>query len=155
MAPAARGRQHLAIAAAFVVVWLVQTWPLVLRIGDVLPNDPGDPILNSWILWWNAHTLPLTTRWWNGPMFFPASGSLTFSEILLGQSIVASPLQWLGASPTAAYNIVFLASTPLAAFFAYLLAWNLIRRTGPAIVAGVMFGFAVFRFAHVPHIQVM
>src|SRR5262249_37578475 len=53
------------------------------------------------------------------------------------------------------YNVVFLASTPLAAFFAYLLAWNLTRRTGPAIVAGVMFGFAVFRFAHVPHIQVM
>jgi hypothetical protein len=155
MAAEARWRQHVAVAIAFTAIWLVQAWPLPLQLGSVLPNDPGDPVLNTWILWWNAQALPLTSGWWNGPMFHPAPGSLAFSEILLGLSIVASPLQWLGASPIVAYNVVFLASTPLAAFFAYLLAWQLTGRAGPAIVAGVMFGFAVFRFAHVPHIQIM
>src|SRR6478672_9103844 len=124
MAPA-RWRQHVAVAFAFTAIWLVQAWPLPLQLGSVLPNDPGDPVLNTWILWWNARVLPLTPGWWNGPMFHPAPGSLAFSEILLGLSIVASPLQWLGASPIVAYNLVFLVSTPLAAFFAYLLAWQL------------------------------
>jgi hypothetical protein len=153
-APASR-RQHVAVAAAFTLVWLVQAWPLVTQLGTVIPNDAGDPILNAWILWWNAHAVPLTTHWWNGPMFFPAPGALTFSENLLGLSILASPLQWLGASPIVAYNLVFLVSTPLSAFCAYLLAWALTRRLGPSLVAGVMYGFAIFRFAHVPHIQIL
>jgi hypothetical protein len=155
MTDPSRRRQHLAVMAAFLVITLVQTWPLVTELGTVLPNDPGDPVLNTWILWWNARAVPLTTRWWNGPMFYPASGALTFSENLLGVSVLASPLQWLGATPIVAYNLVFLASTPLCAFCAYLLAWTLTRRAGPSIVAGVMFGFSIVRFAHVAHIQIM
>jgi hypothetical protein len=155
MSGPARWRWHAAVAAFFSAIWLVQTWPLPLQLASVLPNDPGDPVLNTWILWWNAHVLPLTSRWWNAPIFYPAPGTTSFTEILLGVSIVASPLQWLGVSPVVAYNLVFLASTPLAAFFTYLLALKLTGRVGPSIVAGVMFGFAVFRFAHVPHLQIM
>jgi hypothetical protein len=141
--------------AAFTVIALVQAWPLVTQLSSTLPNDPGDPVLNTWILWWNARAIPLTAQWWNGPMFHPAPGALTFSENLLGLSILATPLQWLGATAIVAYNLVFLVSTPLSAFCAYLLAWKLTRRAGPSIVAGVMYGYAVFRFAHVPHIQIL
>jgi hypothetical protein len=147
-------RTHVAVAAAFALIGIIQTWPLVTHLAIALPNDAGDPILNTWILWWNAHALPLTTRWWNGPMFYPAPGALTFSENLLGLSLFASPLQWIGASPIAAYNLLFLVSSPLSAFCAYLLARSLTRRTGPSIVAGVIYGYAIFRVAHGPHIQV-
>jgi len=155
MAGTAGRRQHLAVAAAFTVIALMQTWPLLTQLTTTLPNDPGDPALNTWILWWNARAVPLTTAWWNGPMFYPAPGALAFSENLLGLSLLASPLQWLGASPILTYNLLFLASFPLSACCAYLLAWHLTRRTGPSIVAGVIYGCAVFRFAHVPHIQIL
>ena len=86
-----RWRQHVAVAIIFTAIWLVQTWPLVTQIGQVLPNDPGDPILNTWILWWNAHAVPLTTAWWNAPMFYPAPGAMAFSEVLLGHAVVSTP----------------------------------------------------------------
>ena len=27
-----------------------------------IPHDPGDPVLNIWILWWNAQAMPFTAR---------------------------------------------------------------------------------------------
>jgi hypothetical protein len=146
-------RQHLLVAGAFLVIALVQTWPLVTELSRVLPNDLGDPILNTWILWWNAQVVPLTTRWWDAPMFFPSRGTLAFSEVLLGLSLFATPLQWLGASPVFAYNLLLLLSFQLCAFCTYLLAWSLTRRTGPSIVAGCMYGYAVIRYPHLSHIQ--
>jgi hypothetical protein len=105
--------------AAFVGITLIQTWPLVAKLSLVVPNDLGDPVLNTWILWWNAHAVPLTRGWWDAPMFYPTRGVLAFSETLLGLSLLASPLQWIGASPVVAYNIIFLLSFPLSAFTAY------------------------------------
>src|SRR5688572_29113401 len=83
------------------------TYPLILNMGSVLPNDAGDPALNTWILWWNTQAVPFTRAWWNAPAFYPAPGVLTFSENLLGLSIISTPLYWLGLGPQAAYNVVF------------------------------------------------
>jgi len=71
-------------AAFYVTLTVVQTWPLVTKLSEVLPHDFGDPGLNAWIIWWNAQAVPLTERWWNAPIFFPSSGALAFSETLLG-----------------------------------------------------------------------
>ncbi|MSO56886.1 MAG: hypothetical protein EXQ55_08205 [Acidobacteria bacterium] len=129
------------------------TFPLILQIGSVLPNDAGDPALNTWILWWNAQAVPFTTAWWNAPAFYPAPGMLSFSENLLGLSLISTPLHWLGAGPQAAYNIVFLLTFPLSAIGAYLLTLALTKRRDAAFLAGVLFGFAPYRIAHLPHIQ--
>ena len=37
------------------------TYPLILQMGSVLPNDAGDPALNTWILWWNTQAVPFST----------------------------------------------------------------------------------------------
>ena len=62
---------------------VVLTYPLILNMGSVLPNDAGDPALNTWILWWNTQAVPFTHEWWSAPAFYPAPGVLTFSENLL------------------------------------------------------------------------
>lgn len=152
---AARRGQHSAVAAVFSLITLFQTWPLARHLSSVLPNDLGDPVLNTWILWWNAQAVPLTSGWWDAPMFYPARGVTAFSETLLGLSLVASPLQWMGVSPVAAYNILFLLSFPLSAFTAYLLSWSLTRRVGPSMIAGAVYGYAIFRWAHVGHLQIL
>ena len=129
------------------------TYPLILQMGSGLPNDAGDPALNTWILWWNTQTLPLTDAWWNAPAFYPAPGVLTFSENLLGLSLIATPLHWLGAGPQTAYNVVFFLTFPLSALGAYLLTYQLTKRHDAAFVAGVLFGFAPYRIAHLPQVQ--
>ncbi len=144
------------LAAAFYAgLTIVQTWPLATELSNVLPHDLGDPGLNAWIIWWNAHAIPLTERWWNAPMFWPSSGALAFSEALLGLSPITAPIQWLGGSPIAAYNVAFLLTFPLSALAAHALVFRLSGRHDAAVIAGLVYGFNPFRIAHFPQIQVM
>ena len=134
-------------------VTVALTYPLILQMGSVLPNDAGDPALNTWILWWNTQTMPFSTEWWNAPAFFPAPGVMSFSENLLGLSLISTPLHWLGVGPQTAYNVVFFLTFPLSALGAYLLGYELTKRHDAALIAGLLFGFAPYRIAHLPQIQ--
>jgi hypothetical protein len=58
-----------AVFAAYAAIAIAITWPLVLRLGTAVPHDVGDPVGFTWILWWNAQTLPLTAAWLNAPIF--------------------------------------------------------------------------------------
>ncbi|MEO5739396.1 MAG: hypothetical protein ABIS29_02245, partial [Vicinamibacterales bacterium] len=140
---------------AYCAITLALTYPLIFQLGSVLPHDAGDPALNTWILWWNTQAVPFTEKWWNPPAFYPLAGVLSFSENLLGLTLISTPLQWLGAGPQAAYNVVFLLTFPLSAIGAYLLTLELTKRRDAAFLAGVLFGFAPYRIAHLPHIQLL
>jgi hypothetical protein len=134
-------------------VTVALTYPLIARMAAVLPHDAGDPALNTWILWWNTQTMPFSAAWWNAPAFFPATGVLSFSENLLGLALISTPLHWLGVGPQTAYNIVFLLTFPLSALGGYLLGYELTKRHDAAFIAGLLFGFAPYRIAHLPQIQ--
>jgi hypothetical protein len=145
----------LTAAAAYTALALVYTWPLTMRLSSAFPHDAYDPSFGTWVLWWDAHVLPLTERWWNAPFFWPARGSLALAEHLLGISIATTPLQWIGLSPIVAYNVALLASFPLAALAAHLATFSIVKRHDAAAVAGVAFGFSLYRLAQLPHIQVL
>ena len=110
-----RNEAHAHRFLIYCLVTIAITFPLITALATALPNDPGDPALNTWILWWNAHAVPYTARWWNAPAFYPGAGALAFSENLLGLSLISTPLQWLGAGPQLAYNVVLLLTFPLCA----------------------------------------
>jgi hypothetical protein len=139
----------------YVGVTLAYARPLLPLLTSALPNDTGDPGLNTWIIWWNAHALPLTTTWWNGPMFFPAQGATALSETFLNLVPVSTPLQWAGLSAVLTYNILFLFSFPTAALAAHGLARRLTGRHDAALIAGLAFGFAPYRAAQMPHLQML
>ena len=145
----------LAAAAFYFVLTLIYAWPVVIHFGQVLPSDLGDPALNSWILWWEAHSVPLTTRWWNAPMFFPAPGAMALSETLLSLWPLTTPLQWLGSSATVAYNVAFLLAFFASAMAAHALAYRLTKRHDASLIAGLAFGFSPYRAAQLPHLQVL
>jgi hypothetical protein len=142
-------------AALYAVCALLYCWPLLLSFGSHLPSDTGDPGLNTWILWWNSQAVPLTARWWNAPMFFPAEGAFAFSETLLGVAPLTLPLLFAGLSPVVAYNVVFLLSIPTAALAAHALAHRLTGRHDAGLLAGLAFGFSPYRAAQMPHIQML
>ena len=145
----------LAAAAIYVILTAALTWPLVLHPAGVVPNDLGDPLLNTWLLSWNARVLPLTSAWWNGAQFFPIAGATAFSEHLLGLSVIATPVILLGGSPLLAYNVVFFLSFPFCALSAYFLTYSICRRHDASLVAGLAFGFAPYRMAQLAHVQVL
>jgi hypothetical protein len=131
------------------------TFPLILHVGSVVPHDLGDPLLSTALLWWNAHALPLTERWWNGFAFFPATGTVAFSDHRLGESLLASPLLWLGVSPLAAYSVVLLATFPLCALAAHAVAFTLTKRHDAALLCGLAYGFNPYRAAHMSHLELL
>ena len=145
----------VASAVAYATLTVVFTWPLALRLSSALPHDLGDPILGTFILWWNAHVTPLTEAWWNAPFFWPTHGVTAFAEHLLGISLLATPLQWIGAGPVAAYNVAFLLTFPLSALGAHALALRLTRRHDAAFIAGLIYGFNPYRTAQLSHLQVI
>ena len=150
-----RLRPWLAASGAYAALAVLVTWPIAAHLSSAFPHDAFDPALNAWILWWNAHAVPLTSRWWSPPNFWPSTGALSLSEHLLGISVVTTPLQWLGAGPVTTYNVALLASYPLTAIAAHALVFAIVRRHGPASLAGLILGFSPYRVAQIPHLQML
>ena len=141
--------------ACYLALTAIYATPVLRGLGTTLPSDMGDTALNTWILWWDAQALPLTARWWNAPMFYPAMGAFGLSETMLSVALVTSPLQWAGLTAVEAYNIAFVLSFPAAAIAAHALAYRLTRRHDAALLAGLSFGFAPYRVAQWPHLQLL
>ena len=150
--PATRNGLILLAFGALAIVW---TWPVAAHLSTRIPHDAGDPVLNIWILWWNAHAVPFTEAWWSPPMMWPMPGAMALSEHLVGVSVFATPLQLAGANPVAAYNVCLLLTYALSGFFACLLVRRLTGSTLAGICAGIAFGFSPYRASQLPHIQVL
>ena len=132
---ARRGGPEILIFALYLLFAIALTYPLVVRLGTAVPNDLGDPLLNVWILWWNAQAVPFSDAWWNPPIFYPMRGALALSENLAGIGLFTTPLFLLGGTPALAYNVALLLSYALSGFFAYLLVQRLTGSTTGAAVA--------------------
>ena len=142
-------------AGAYAALTVLITWPLVRQLGSVFPHDAGDPVLNTWILWWSTRRVPLSAAWWNAPMFFPMGGAMALSETLIGLLPVTAPIQAMTGNPLAAYNVAFLLSFPLSGLAAYALAYELTGRRDAAFAAGLAFAFAPYRAGQLAHVQML
>jgi hypothetical protein len=139
----------------FLACTVVLTYPVVVELPSTLPHDPGDPVLETWFLWWSTHVRPLTRAWWNSGFFYPMPDVMTFSENLLGILPITAPVQFLTGNPVLAYNVAFLCTFPLSALGAYLLCLELTGRRDASLIAGLAFGFAPYRIEQLPHLQVL
>ena len=125
------------------------------RLTTRIPQDLGDPLLNTWILWWNTQAVPFTDRWWNAPFFYPVHGTLALSEHLLGIAVFTAPLHAAGLSPAGAYNVALILSAWLSGWFAFLLARRLTGSALAGAIAGIAFGFGPYRVGQLSHLQVL
>jgi hypothetical protein len=151
------GRQELAtVTGVMLALALVSTYPLAPMATVALPNDLGDPLLNTFILAWDADRILHGFRaFWDAPFYFPLTNTLALSEHLTGVAIFTAPVQWLTGNPVLAYNLAHLASMVLAGVGMYLLARVLFGRPDAAWVAAVAFAMAPHRLMHVAHLQVL
>jgi hypothetical protein len=126
---------------------------LVQEIRVAIAADLGDPLLNTWILWWNAQQVPLTDAYWNAPAFAPMRNALALSETLLGLTWLTTPLQWMGASALVAYNVMMILEPVLNGLSAYWLCLVLTSRRDAALVGALAFAFAPYHAGQLSHIQ--
>ncbi|MDQ7028299.1 MAG: hypothetical protein Q9O62_00255 [Ardenticatenia bacterium] len=131
------------------------TWPTV-RYLTTHVVDRQDPLLNTWIMAWEAHQLlraPL--RLFDANIFFPYENTLAFSETLLGITVLVLPLRWAGISALGTYNVAFLLSFFLTAVGAYLLATFLSHSRQAGLLAALAYAFHPYRFGHLSQLQLL
>ncbi|HEY0371491.1 MAG TPA: hypothetical protein VGD79_05795, partial [Thermoanaerobaculia bacterium] len=129
------------------------TWPLAPNLARAVA-DPGDPLINIWILDWDWYaTLHQPLSLFHANVFHPAQYSLAYSENLYGVAMLLFPLRAAGVGPVAAYNVAMIAGIAFCGFGAYLLGFRLTRSFFAGLAAGVFYAFLPFRFVHLSHVQ--
>ena len=156
MATSARRWEAAAATAVYAALTLVFTWPLAAGVAHDLPGDFGDPLLNGWILAWDAAHLTAGWRaWWSANIFFPHPLGLAYSEHLAAQAIQILPIYWLTANPILCYNLLFLSTFVLSGLGMFLFVRELTNDRAASFVAGLAYAFAPYRVSSLPHLQVL
>lgn len=148
--------RHLVVLAALAAITLVMTYPLAFQLGSSL-RDPGDPMLNAWILAWDVEQLTKgnLAGFFDANIFFPNQRTLAYSEHLFPQSLVAAVPILVSDNPVLAHNLLTLLSMLTSAFGMYLLAHHLTQESVASVVAGIVYAFSPFMFDHLIHVQLL
>jgi len=145
----------LVVALGYLGLGVLVTWPLASDPGRLItPN--ADSYLNAWAMAWVVHQgLIDPAHLYDANTYHPLPLALAYTETLLPQALQALPVRLLGGSALLAYNLVLLATFPLAGLGAYLLARDLGASRVGALLAGLAFGFGAFRNEHLVHVQTL
>jgi hypothetical protein len=149
---------HRATAAAlllFTVLSLVLTWPLSLHLDHAV-EDRQDALLNVWITAWDGHQLlsdPL--HLFEANIFYPYPRTLAYSELLLGNALLALPITAATGNPVLGSNAALLLSFFLSGVGTYLLVLKLTRSPGGGLVAGAIFAFSSYRMTNLAQAQLL
>ncbi len=148
--------ERTAVFVGFLALAIVWTWPLALRPGTTMAAPFGDPLLNAWILGWDADRLRHgLSGLWTAPPFYPYPDTLAYSEHLLGIAVPLAPIYWLTGNAVLVYNVALIGSFALAGIGMYLLARDLTGRRDAAILAALAFMWCPNRAPQVTHLQVL
>ena len=148
-------RATAAALLLFTVLSLVLTYPLALHMADAV-EDRQDALLNVWITAWDGHQLlsdPLDL--FDANIFYSYPRTLAYSELLLGNGLLALPITAVTGNPVLGYNVALLLSFVLSGLGTYLLVLSLTRSSGAGLVAGTIFAFSAYRMTNLAQAQLL
>jgi len=139
----------------FVVVSLAFTYPLASHLADAV-EDRQDALLNVWITAWDGHQLLTDLSYlFDANIFYPYRHTLAYSELLLGNALLALPITAASGNPVLGYNVALLLSFILSGLGTYLLVRNLTGRAGAGLVAGLVFAFSSYQMSNLAQAQLL
>jgi hypothetical protein len=145
----------LAVLLLLAVLSLAFTYPLPFHLADAV-EDRQDALLNVWITAWDAHQLladPLDL--FNANIFYPYPRTLAYSELLLGNALLALPIIAVSGNPVLGYNSVLILSFVLSGLGTYLLVLKLTGRHTAGVVGGLIFAFSSYRMTNLAQAQIL
>ncbi len=157
-----RGSTTPWIALAYVLLTLILTYPTVAYFLSAIPGDSFDGWQNFWNLWWIRQAVLREHRhpFFTDMLYHPTGVSLLFHTLNPFNGVTSLPVQ-LAAGLFAAYNAIVFFSFAIGGLGSYLLTRYTLRhtrepaRTWAAFLAGVVYTFSPFHFAHLlGHMQV-
>jgi len=144
----------LRASAGYLALALIFTYPLILAPHKANRFDSPDAQLSAWILSW------VLEQFTNGRLdvfdaniFFPEKNTLAYSENLITAAVLVFPLRWLSDNPILLLNAAFIVALALNGTAAFLLARQFWGSSPGAVMTGLIFAFASFHWAHLPHPQ--
>jgi hypothetical protein len=151
--PGATWRWHVGVLLGFGLLATAMTWPLAAPDARVVP-DMDDAFFNIWRLAWVAHQLVHEPRaLFDANIFYPATHTLAYSDAMLLVGLAGAPFFWAGVPPAVVHTGLLLAALASSAWAMHALALRLTGDRAAAVVAGVILGFAPYRFAHIAHME--
>ena len=141
------------VCALFVGLTAVMTWPSVLHLATH-SVEHHDILFNLWRMEWVRHALLTSPRdLFNGNQFYPEQGVLAYSDAMMVESLIALPLLSIGLPPMLVHNLLLLGVIAASGVGMFVLARYLWGNTYGAVVAGLIFAFAPYRFSHFMHME--
>jgi hypothetical protein len=155
--PQARGLPRRVIllaiipSAIYFTVFLVVTYPLIVQFSTHFFTDDKDGLVMVWNVWWTdtALTKLHQSPWHTNYLYHPYGVSLyahtlcPFNGLL---AIVLLPFLTL----IQAYNSIVIFTFVVAGLTTFWLAFFVVRSYWPSVVAGFIFSFSNYHFAHMP-----
>ena len=113
-------------------------------------------MFSVWRLAWVAHQLTADpSRLFDTNIFWPQTNTLAYSDAMLLLGMAGAPFIWAGVHPIAVHNILVLGAFVTAALgAAYLMRYFTPSRPAQ-VIAGIIFAFAPYRFAHIGHLELL
>jgi hypothetical protein len=142
------------LAAALAIL---MTWPLARGLGYLgRTQNSGDARFAVWNVAWVAHALTTDPgRLFDANIFHPHDNALAFSEANLGAGVLALPAWLFTRNPFAAFNVVVLFAFASSVVAMFHLVRHLTNDRRAAWVAGFLYAFCPYLFAHTAHIQLL
>jgi hypothetical protein len=107
-----------------------------------------------WRLAWVAHAIRTAPAdLFNANIFHPEPLTLAYSDAMLLPGVILAPLFWAGAHPVIVYNLALFTAFIVSGLAAFWLAREVTGHAGGAMVAGVIYAFAPYRFTHYAHLE--
>ncbi|HJW39309.1 MAG TPA: hypothetical protein VJ420_11900 [Candidatus Udaeobacter sp.] len=134
----------------YVILTIAMTYPAAFFLRTKVMGGPADNFHFLWELWYVAHALfdLHKSPFFDPDVYVPFGFSLIRNQDLSpGTVLLFSPLTHVFGE-VFTYNFLILASFPLTAFGAYLLARELWSSRLAALLAGIIIGFCPYRLMH-------
>jgi hypothetical protein len=129
------------------------TWPMAQGLSSLIVWHI-DPPFSVWRLAWVAHQLFIDpVNLFNTNIYYPEPRTLAYSDAMLLQGLIATPLIKAGMKPLLVMNLMFLAGILTSGAGMYLLARRLTGHTAAAILAAMIYSFAPYRADHNMHLE--
>jgi hypothetical protein len=145
--------RRLCITALFALLTVVMTWPMARVLGS-RSVEHQDVFFSMWRLAWIHHALATSpSALFDGNQFYPERHVLAYSDAMLVEGLIAAPLFTAGLRPMLIHNLMLLGAMAASGIGMFTLARHLSRSTGAAIIAGLVFAFAPYRFGHIVHLE--
>lgn len=135
----------------FIVLTVINTYPLILHINTHAAGHSEDHFQNMWNFWWmNKSVFDLKQNpYFSQYIFYPDGASLVLHTLSPISSLISIPLQHLlDNNLVLTYNLIFIFTIALVGLSMHTLAYYLTKNHFASFMAGYLLAFSPYMLEH-------